>query len=496
MAKYGFERIRFFLNKHKVVLSIILIHCLITIPLAYILNTHFDEACSLYDTNGTLSHTIKSAITFDNQAPLYFVFLDFWRKIDSSFFFARLFSIVFSSLTIFVCYRFLEKYAGISKPGWVTFLIAINPFLIDYAVEIRLYTLMVFLSVVLIYLMYKIYLYDNQSKKYRIFFILASIISLHIHYYMGFLLVAIGANVLIYKGWKKFNTYLIDMTLPLFSLLFVIPFMGSISRQIGASSNQMNLKTILDYFRDQIILSQIFSFNLLPYPLLSKYLLWAFLIVAASIYLISIKDHFKNFIRILKLKEYSTIPVIIVLLLFYLLIILKFGFLKLQIRYTASLFFPLVLTVASFIYISEKKKFLIFWFLLFTFLYSSSLINVYAPMAKQGDWIRISKYLETNEKSSEPILIPDSTYAMPFKVHYKGPNSVITMYDKKTENNLIKTIEARSSNNYWWVFQDPEWQTHAEDAEVAKKFISDNFNVISKKSFHLWMQVWYIKRKN
>ena len=178
-----------------------------------------------------------------------------------------------------MCYRFLEKYSHIKNPGFVTFLIAINPFLIYYAFEIRVYSLMVFLSVALIFLMYNIYLYDNPSKNYRLIFILVSIISLHTHYYMGFLLVAMGVNVLVYKGWNKFKLYLVDMILPILSLSLVIPFLGAISRQIGNGGNHISLRTMLSYLKYKIIFAYVFSLDAYLLRIISNYELWIFVIL-------------------------------------------------------------------------------------------------------------------------------------------------------------------------------------------------------------------------
>ncbi len=302
IKKYNSKIIPAF-NRNKVVFLIIFFHCLITIPLAYFLNTHYDEACSLMDTGGTIYHTIKRTINIELQAPLYYLILNLWRKLDNSFFFSRLLSILFSSLSIFIGYKFLKRFSNIKKPAMVTFLIAINPFLIYYAVEIRLYTLMVFLSIALFYLMYEIYLFDNNSKISRITFIIVSIISLQTQYYMGFLLVAIGVNILIYKGWYKFKTYLIDMILPFLSLVMVLPFLGAISRQLANVGHKLNVKGIFDFLRDQIVFSYLFSLDSFPLRIFSKYETWLFLLILVTIFLFSIKERRTDFVKILKFKE-------------------------------------------------------------------------------------------------------------------------------------------------------------------------------------------------
>ena len=490
----------FFLKRNNKIILIILLHLLITVPLAYSLNTWYDEACSLLATSGSISRTIERSINYEWQPPVYYLLLNQWRKLDDSYFFARLLSIIFSCASIFVSYRFIKKYLNIKTPEFPTFLIAINPFLVYYATEIRLYTMLVFLSSVLIFLMYEIYLFDNKSKLYRTLFIFLSVISLHAQYYMGFMLVAIGVSIFIYRGWNKFKVYLIDMIFPLITLIGVIPFLGAISNQVEfREAFSANLIGIIEFFKVRIV-SYLFAIDYYSLIKLSRYEIWIFLFLITSIFLFSIKDRFKEFLQIVNFKKYTTLPIVIVLLLLFIPTLIKMGRGGLEIRHSVALFLPLAFTATSLIYLSQKKKFLMFWFLLFSFLYITTLVNRFAPMAKEGDAIRISRYLESHEKENELIFVPYKIIGYPLAVHYKGKNSIVTLFDELSteegQKKLLKEINTKSGY-FWWDFPYPKptWNNVPEEIKmVAKKFINDNFTVLDKKYFE-GMQLWYLKTK-
>ena len=491
----------FLLKKNKELILIIFLHLLITVPLAYILNVWYDESCSLGTTSGSISYAVQRSMEFEWQPPVYFVLLDIWRKVDNSYFFARLLSIIFSSATIFISYKFVKQYLKVKKTELVTLLIAINPFLIYYALEIRLYTMVVFFSGLLIYLMYKVYFYENKSKIFRILFILISILSIHTQYYMGFLIFGIGVSVLIYKGWGMFRIYLIDMILPLLSLIWALPFLGAINTQTEfvADTIGLNFTGVIEFFKQRIV-SYIFALDFSALKFLSRYAVWGFVFFMIGIYFLSIKNRVKEFKRILTLKEYSTIPIVVVLFVLFILVMINYGQGSLELRHTAVWFLPLVYTVVCLIFLTPNRKFLLSWFLLFTFLYSTALVNRFTlPLAKEGDGIRVSRYLESHEKENELIFAPNNIIAMPLKVHYDGKNSIISLYDslstKEGRSELLKEINSKSGY-CWWDFPFPyaTWGTVLKQIKLSEKFIDDNFIVIDKKYFKE-MELWYLKKK-
>ena len=67
--------------------------------MAWHLNIWSDEASTLYTTQNGIFEAFSNAGD-EKQAPLYFVLLGAWRLIDDSHFFARLFSVLCSVLSI------------------------------------------------------------------------------------------------------------------------------------------------------------------------------------------------------------------------------------------------------------------------------------------------------------------------------------------------------------------------------------------------------------
>ncbi len=163
---------------------------------------------------------------------------------------------------------------------------------------------------------------------------------------------------------------------------------------------------------------------------------------------------------------------------------MKFGGGTLEIRHTAVLFLPLVYAVIVLAFITPSKKKLAFWFLLLTFLYATSLVNKFSlPLAKEGDGIRISKYLETNEKPNELIFTPYNIIAMPLRVHYMGKNPIISLHDslstEESRKALIKEINNKSVFCWWdFPYPAPTWGVILKQMKVCEKFIADNFTVI------------------
>lgn len=174
-----------FLTPRLCVSAVIIFHLLIALPLAYILNIWVDEASSLYTTENGLFQAFHNVFADEKQAPLYFLLLSVWREINHSIFFARILSIVFSLLAIKVFYDLARKLFDARAAAFITAIFAFHPFLIWASLEIRVYSLVVLLSVLLLKLFFDGYLEfhaeDAQSSQRRtqIFYVLTAIVALY-----------------------------------------------------------------------------------------------------------------------------------------------------------------------------------------------------------------------------------------------------------------------------------------------------------------------------
>ncbi len=146
-------------------LVLIILHLIITIPLAFNLNVWVDEASTLYNTQQGFIHTFQNVFHTEKQAPLYFLLLSLWRDIDDSFFFARLFSIICSCLAIKFFFDLAKSFFNQKQAILITTFFALHPFLIWISLEIRLYTMIVLLAVLLLKFFFEGYLNRRDAEE-------------------------------------------------------------------------------------------------------------------------------------------------------------------------------------------------------------------------------------------------------------------------------------------------------------------------------------------
>src|SRR5688572_3040229 len=91
------------------VVCLIAFHLALVLPLAFVLNIWADEASTLYTTGQGPWHALQNAAADEKQAPLYFWIMSLWRCINGSIFFARLFSVICSVVSIVVFARLARR---------------------------------------------------------------------------------------------------------------------------------------------------------------------------------------------------------------------------------------------------------------------------------------------------------------------------------------------------------------------------------------------------
>ncbi len=134
----------------------------------------------------------------DFNPPLYYYILHFWMKIfGSSEIALRSLSFVFYWATLYVVFLILQEVLKFNQRKSFAYLVlfAINPLLLYYGFEARMYTLLCFFATLSFYALYK-----KNSKLY----LLAAILGLYTHYFM--ILVVIAQYFL--KNFKQKTAFL------------------------------------------------------------------------------------------------------------------------------------------------------------------------------------------------------------------------------------------------------------------------------------------------
>jgi len=441
-----------FLNRHLGILVLIFLHLIIVLPLAYVLNIWADEASTLYTTENGFLQTFQNALADEKQAPLYFWLLSLWRGINHSIFFARLFSIVCSLLAIKFFHDLTRKLFDEKAAAFITAFFALHPFLIWASLEIRVYSLVVLLSVLLLKFFSEGFLTEKNisredaktPEKPRIFFVLTAIVALYANYYLGFLLVGFFAALLVLRKFDKARQFFLQMLLV--GLVFA-PLIWAIKEQFAVNTGGFQpsksvvegLQILWNHFLTFVFPTEIFTPD--EQTRISFLRVWLARAAILAVAILLFRPFYKIWknaranrqndgaVRFLvvdfdeKLLTFGAIfgTVSLFLLVAYFLL----GAIYVEIRHAAVLFAPSILFVfAGLINLLPRRVWLAFA-LAFTVLFSYSVYTLYPDFTKRGDWARIAAFLEQNEKTNQPIVVFRAFEALALPYHYKGKNKIL-----------------------------------------------------------------------
>jgi len=406
--------------KQKPIIIIIFLSLLIYLFLSFKLNVWIDEVCTIKTiSHDSVNSTIKSAINFEGQPPFYFIIAFLWAKISNSEFFLRLLSVLFTvsaGLLLFKLYRNIS----VTKDWLILILIFANPFMVYIATEIRCYSLVVLLSLLLIHIFQKYYTDQKVPILIRTIFIVTSIAAVNTQYFVSFILLSNAVYLMIKSNWKTFLTYMIDMFFVVASLMWV-PFhiIGQLDMHLYPGIN-IGFKDIISFLPERFN-DYIFNRHLFPYRILG-YLI-QLIIIFSIILSIFIKRKVKNFIA----SNLYLFVQLIGLSLWFSLVYFKLGNEFLSIRHTAILF-PVIflLFIRSFDYFQNVY----FKRLIIITAFSFSLIctfNFYKLFVKDFDVLGCVKYMTTNSKETEPIVLMTNQEGLPFLYYFRKKNETYVL---------------------------------------------------------------------
>ncbi len=159
----------------------------------------------------------------DFNPPLYYFLLHLWMKLfGHSEISLRLLSLVFFGGIIYVSYLFLVNIIKINFKRSFLYLglFVLNPLLIFYAFEARMYTMFAFMVVLSFYLLFK--------KNWH-WYVFVTVLGLYTHYFMIFAVLAQLAVVFLFE--KKQPGFRKKIANILLSLIFIIPWFFFVLKQ-------------------------------------------------------------------------------------------------------------------------------------------------------------------------------------------------------------------------------------------------------------------------
>jgi uncharacterized membrane protein len=337
-----------------------------------------DEAISTNVAKLPIGQIISNFSVVDFHPPLYYWFLNFWIKFFGSTVLAmRLSSVLFSLITIWLVYKIGKEIKDKNLGLWAALFVGVNPLLIYYSQELRMYSMTVMLLIGAFYFFVKL------NKKYNwkdvVGFGILTGLSFATFYGSIFLTGAMILYFLINKKWKLFWLSCIGIVV---AMLAVSPLLLIQLKMSGQMLNQVtNWSLVLGKVNLKNLLLIPFKFTvgrISWYPKIFYYLVCG--IWAAFVWLIALKNSKKE----KYLVWLMTIPLVLGII---------FSFKSPMIQYFRFLYLVPILAIM----LSKEKNKIIKLILSAGFL-TFSLFYVLNPTMHREDWKGVVESLINQEK--------------------------------------------------------------------------------------------------
>lgn len=484
---------------HAALLLPVILHLLVALPLGNLLNIWADEASTLYSTERGLGFALRNTLADEKQAPLYFWFLSVWRLIDGSVFFARLFSVICSIAAIALFFRLARRFVSDRAALFLTIFFALHPFLIWASVEIRVYSLVIALSLLLADLFFRDFLDSDctATAGAAARFFAVSIIGLYSNYYLGFLLAAFFAALLAMRRWRAARTYFLTM---LAVAVVFAPLVLAVRAQFAANTVafQSERSVIVGL---QIIWNTFLTFTVptefFPLEQISTIsLIRVWIVRAALIVLIAVVVRRRR--EVVEQKLVALAVAISTVLGFFFVAYFLLGEVYVAIRHASVIFAPIVLLAGVLLARLVPRRitpvFAIVWLALFAY----SVHALYPQLAKRGDWARVGAFIEANERPGQPIVVFTTFDALALPYHYRGANRILPdekFFDWEIEGKA-GTADAWRRQTEFIIGEIPAdageiWLVTNEKCAVKEScvplenFIGQNYTIVIEKEFYL-----------
>jgi hypothetical protein len=395
------------------------------------LNVWVDEAYTLHTTSSGIPYALHQAFFWELQPPVYFLLIALLRFVTFSIFSARLFSIVCVAVTLVLAAAISRRLWPSLHPAWLVAALAVNPFVVGVAVEIRVYALVLLFSALLYYLFLYAYALpptpdgpSGANVRYaRIAFVAVAIVALYTQYYVGFLLPAFALVLLVSRNGPALRAYLGAMLvvgLCALPLLFVIRYQLA-TNSVNFSSD---LNPAVALVREsKILISGLLSADDLP-SALRRAIVLVFALVTVGI-IVSLRRHLP------RPSAHEAMPFIVAVTAAVSLALgVAAAHQQLTLRYSTALFLPAMLCIYAAIALvpSRGRTAMLVGWTTFTLAVSIfALVTQYKEMAKIGDWSRVASYLQAHERFGQPIVIFEPQAALPLAYYYHGANRIVPL---------------------------------------------------------------------
>ncbi|MDB5187547.1 MAG: Membrane protein-like protein [Candidatus Kaiserbacteria bacterium] len=392
--------------------------CIISYFLFLGQSIRLDEAQTLWQT-GRYPGGILYVVAQDVHVPLYHMMIYFWQLIFGvNIEFVRLFSLLFFVLTIPLVIRLGDEvYESRLISGTGAAIFALSPFMIWYGNEARMYSLLVFLTVLNQYLFVRIR--KTGQTQYWIAYGITAILGAYTHYYFGLVLITQGMFYLFHRSdfpERSFRKFVIAAAAVLLSLapwLLYVRYLGKISN----SEPLLHAPGLIDIFNTYVQ----FIFGIQSVPINTFIVaLWP---IVMLVWLFAIKKYAGS--ETIDNRYLLTSIVIPVGVGFVVSIFVRPIF---EARYLIFVLPACALLLSALINSAEGIARSILTTILFVSLIVSILVVSLNPNTPtKENYATVATYLDTYANPQDVIIVSAPFTIYPIEYYYQGPVSISTL---------------------------------------------------------------------
>jgi len=470
----------------------------VSFVLAAVLNIDTDEAYTMHTTSGSLHYAISQSVRFEFQPPLYFTTLWAWRLLDQSVFFGRLFSTLCIALTIVAAWSLSRRIAPATSPAYLTAAVALNPFTIWCAVEMRVYALVMLLSTLLLLLFFDGFISRQPKRLTQAAFGLVAIAALYTFYFSGFLLLGFGAALVALRRWRALAAYAVvgAGVLVAFSPLALL-----VKRQASASVADFGVP--FSYASALALIAKVVALAAMPVRWAQWNGLWLVLLVGLIAFGVHIVRSMAAAWPPRPTDQLVGAACALVVACLAFAAGLTYIQQPLAIRYVAFLFVPFIACgYAAFAIFDDYVRRALARVALGLALFAGliTLLHDYDALAKTGDWQRVATYVMSEERPEQPILVFQAEAVLPLTYYYRGQNQIVPVpraldmrtYDLRelalaSEDDVAVALDrVRGPHRVIWVVTTDYCHTGSVDYHCAlfESYLAKHYVVRQRLSFY------------
>ena len=386
------------------------------------LGTWTDEEYTLATTGAGPAYALHRALTYELQAPLYFVLEAVWREANGSLWWARLPSLLCTLALFFVFRRIGRRLVPEANSLPFATLATLNPFVVFAAFEIRLYALALLLAGCMWLLFEAGFVADADADARgltltRIGFVAVTIAAIYVQYFLAFALVGYAVVLAVRVERRAFVPFALACA-PI--VLAALPLALWARGQVGGYETA---GPTLAYLLRHTSLHPWIDF-LFPYERDWDLTRWPRAIYDAVVGL-TLASLFVWRARLSR-NDWSWIAAAIAVECVYLALLAGLR-LQLDDRHYVALYVPLA--VAAYVVVRralESGRATGFAVLgLCAMLTLAVLVTRYRHLAEPGDWRRVGAYLETAAKPGDAIVVYAADAAPALARQYRGDVPIV-----------------------------------------------------------------------